>query len=123
MPKEGLEPSCLATHAPETCVSTNFTTSAAQVVPSFKDQVSGKLNLLKLETFVLETDCAQDWTRTSTPVKALPPQSSVSTNFTTWAELLCVSVFDFEIKGDKSKKLWRFYKNTFFKVSHYGGIL
>src|SRR5690606_18359783 len=29
--------------------------------------------------------CAQDWTRTSTPVKALPPQSSVSTNFTTWA--------------------------------------
>jgi hypothetical protein len=28
---------------------------------------------------------AQDWTRTSTPVKALPPQSSVSTNFTTWA--------------------------------------
>ena len=30
---------------------------------------------------------AQDWTRTSTPVKALPPQSSVSTNFTTWAGL------------------------------------
>ena len=30
---------------------------------------------------------AQDWTRTSTPVKALPPQSSVSTNFTTWALL------------------------------------
>ena len=29
--------------------------------------------------------CAQDWIRTSTPVKALPPQSSVSTNFTTWA--------------------------------------
>ncbi len=28
---------------------------------------------------------AQDWTRTSTPVKALPPQSSMSTNFTTWA--------------------------------------
>ena len=31
------------------------------------------------------TFSAQDWTRTSTPVKALPPQSSVSTNFTTWA--------------------------------------
>ena len=27
VPKEGLEPSCLATHAPETCVSTNSTTS------------------------------------------------------------------------------------------------
>ncbi|MGA1330740.1 MAG: hypothetical protein ACO31H_04125, partial [Bacteroidia bacterium] len=27
-PKAGLEPACLATHAPETCVSTNFTTSA-----------------------------------------------------------------------------------------------
>jgi hypothetical protein len=29
--------------------------------------------------------CAQDRIRTCTPVKALPPQSSVSTNFTTWA--------------------------------------
>jgi hypothetical protein len=29
--------------------------------------------------------CAQDWTRTSTPAKALPPQSSASTNFATWA--------------------------------------
>lgn len=28
---------------------------------------------------------AQDWIRTSTPFRALPPQSSVSTNFTTWA--------------------------------------
>jgi hypothetical protein len=28
VPKAGLEPACLATHAPETCVSTNFTTSA-----------------------------------------------------------------------------------------------
>ena len=28
---------------------------------------------------------AQDWTRTSTGILPLPPQSSVSTNFTTWA--------------------------------------
>jgi hypothetical protein len=27
VPKAGLEPACLATHAPETCVSTNSTTS------------------------------------------------------------------------------------------------
>ncbi len=30
VPKAGLEPARLATHAPETCVSTNFTTSAKQ---------------------------------------------------------------------------------------------
>ena len=36
---------------------------------------------------LLHSFCAQDWIRTSTPVKALPPQSSVSTNFTTWAYL------------------------------------
>lgn len=28
VPKAGLEPACLATHAPETCASTNFATSA-----------------------------------------------------------------------------------------------
>ena len=28
VPKAGLEPAHLAEHAPETCVSTNFTTSA-----------------------------------------------------------------------------------------------
>ena len=28
VPKAGLEPAYLAAHAPETCVSTNFTTSA-----------------------------------------------------------------------------------------------
>ena len=28
VPKAGLEPAQLAPHAPETCVSTNFTTSA-----------------------------------------------------------------------------------------------
>ncbi len=31
--------------------------------------------------------CAQDWIRTSTPFRALPPQSSASTNFATWATL------------------------------------
>jgi hypothetical protein len=28
---------------------------------------------------------AQDWTRTSTPLRAPAPQAGVSTNFTTWA--------------------------------------
>ena len=32
VPKAGLEPACLATHAPETCVSTNSTTSAKSVI-------------------------------------------------------------------------------------------
>ena len=31
--------------------------------------------------------CAQDKTRTCTPEPALPPKSSVSPNFTTWASL------------------------------------
>lgn len=30
VPRAGLEPACLAAHAPETCVSTNFTTSAGR---------------------------------------------------------------------------------------------
>jgi hypothetical protein len=29
---------------------------------------------------------AQDWIRTSTALRPLPPQSSMSTNFITWAE-------------------------------------
>ena len=37
VPKEGLEPSCLATHAPETCVSTNSTTSVLNL--TIKDQI------------------------------------------------------------------------------------
>jgi hypothetical protein len=35
--------------------------------------------------------CAQDWIRTSTPLRALPPQSSASTNFATWALRGCKS--------------------------------
>jgi hypothetical protein len=31
-------------------------------------------------------NCAQNWIRTSTPFRALPPQSSASTNFATWAQ-------------------------------------
>ena len=33
--------------------------------------------------------CAQDWIRTSTPVKALRPEHSASTNFATWAFMVC----------------------------------
>ena len=46
--------------------------------------------------------CAQDRTRTCTPVRALPPQSSMSTNFTTWAFSM----------GDKCKKLCQFSQHT-----------
>ncbi len=35
---------------------------------------------------------AQDWTRTSTAFRPLPPQSSVSTNFTTWARFAVVGL-------------------------------
>ena len=45
VPKEGLEPSCLATHAPETCVSTNSTTSVKYFMPAefFKVPLAYKL--------------------------------------------------------------------------------
>ena len=56
VPKEGLEPSHLAAHAPETCVSTNFTTSAEHLVFLTKRSFFG----------------AQDWTRTSTPCGTTP---------------------------------------------------
>ena len=46
---------------------------------------SSRRNKKALPVMRRERLCAQDWIRTSTPVKALPPQSSVSTNFTTWA--------------------------------------
>jgi len=45
VPKAGLEPACLATHAPETCVSTNSTTSVKK-----SSQQEDLLN------------CAKDWT-------------------------------------------------------------
>ena len=64
MPKEGLEPSQLAPHAPETCVSTNFTTSAEVIL------TSGSVPGTGLE-----------------PAQLAPyaPQTYVSTNFTTRA--------------------------------------
>ena len=35
--------------------------------------------------------CAQEWIRTITPVKALRPEHSASTNFATWAVKVFVS--------------------------------
>jgi|APTNR8051073442_1049403.scaffolds.fasta_scaffold00511_21 hypothetical protein len=55
-------------HAPETCVSTNFTTSA---------NTNSKLTILNLVVPRTGLEPAH--------LAALPPQSSVSTNFTTWA--------------------------------------
>lgn len=45
----------------------------------------GVKNIKGAEPLVISLNCAQDWIRTSTPVKAPPPQDGVSTNFTTWA--------------------------------------
>ena len=38
--------------------------------------------------------CAQDWTRTSMPFRAPPPQDGVSTNFTTWAYVVIPTGFE-----------------------------
>ena len=37
------------------------------------------------KSFCLQLSISKDWIRTSTPLPALPPQSSASTNFATWA--------------------------------------
>ena len=72
VPGTGLEPALLSEHAPETCASTNSATRAGSI-PSLgmnlSDLCPGQdLNLHRL------------W--------RLPPQSSVSTNSTTWAFLI-----------------------------------
>jgi hypothetical protein len=36
MPKEGVEPSCLSAHEPESCVSANFTTWAQKMIALMK---------------------------------------------------------------------------------------
>jgi hypothetical protein len=41
----------------------------------------------KLRKFGAFQPCAQDWIRTSTPLRAPPPQSGLSTNFNTWATM------------------------------------
>ena len=41
MPRTGLEPACLSTHAPETCASTNSATWAKIIVPTFQRNMSG----------------------------------------------------------------------------------
>jgi hypothetical protein len=47
--------------------------------------VAGALALTLTLTF-----CAQDWIRTSTPLQALRPEHSASTNFATWAVMVFV---------------------------------
>ena len=50
--------------------------------------------------------CAQDWIRTSTPMKAPPPQSGLSTNFNTWACMkFLVSRFWFVVEVADSLRL------------------
>ena len=69
VPKAGLEPAYLAAHAPETCVSTNFTTSA--LLPSLEGEVRVKI--------VPGTGLEPAY------LTAYAPQTYVSTNFTTRA--------------------------------------
>ena len=69
-------------HAPETCVSTNFTTSAIKfkiLNSRFKISATENLNLKFSILMVPRTGFEP------AHLAALPPQSSVSTNFTTWA--------------------------------------
>ena len=49
------------------------------------------LQTIRLQGF---TYCAQDETRTHTRLPPLPPQSSVYTNFTTWASFRGLNLFD-----------------------------
>ncbi len=57
-------------------------------------QLNSKIQIpdFKFETWNLKLTSAQNWTRTSTPFRALPPQSSASTNFATWAALRATKV-------------------------------
>jgi hypothetical protein len=56
-------------------VSLYFTVTKEQRTPTKKP-----FGLVDPKGFV----CDHDWSRTSTPVRALPPQSSASTNSATW---------------------------------------
>ena len=42
VPRTGLEPACLSTHAPETCASTNSATWALSVIQTKTKKMSGK---------------------------------------------------------------------------------
>ncbi len=68
VPKGGLEPPYLTAHAPETCVSTNFTTSALNPLPLGR-------GLVRVPATGLEPAHLAEYA----------PQTYVSTNFTTRA--------------------------------------
>ncbi len=48
--------------------------------------MSGVNEVYKKSPLLSKRLCAHDWSRTSTSLRTLPPQGSVSTNSTTWAE-------------------------------------
>ena len=96
VPGTGLEPALLSEHAPETCASTNSATRASGRVPTL-----GTFVVKKNNTKVVF--CAQDKTWTCTALRRLPPQSSVSTNSTTWAKGVA---FSYE-SGCKSTNFFR----------------
>jgi len=62
-------------------------------------QKTAKWNRVQRPLFVLRKCSAtvhyraQDWIRTSTPMKAPPPQSGLSTNFNTWAIFQLTSTY------------------------------
>ncbi len=53
-----------------------------------------------------EVFCAQDWIRTSTPLRALRPEHSASTNFATWA-------FRFFFRSGKDRRFRQISKEVF----------
>ena len=62
--------------------------------------------------------CAQDWIRTSTSFRTLPPEDSASTNFATWAS------FDIKISNDRAAniatpKILHFSPKIFFNLVFY----
>ena len=56
-------------------------------------QLSYQVNKNNIDFLIVRVICAHDWSRTSTPLRAQPPQGCVSTNFTTWALKLVTKKF------------------------------
>ena len=91
VPKEGLEPSRLAAHAPETCASTNSATSVSlQTEAGYAPQLKtifpeSGISYPEIEEFVVPGTGLE-------PAQLAPyaPQTYVSTNFTTRASLVSV---------------------------------
>ena len=52
--------------------------------------------------------CAQNWIRTSTPVKALRPEHSASTNFAIWADSALISMNTIQVVSLAGQQIYDF---------------